>query len=50
MTTGRINQVSFYFFSKLGPAVYKVFTRETVKFASRAPNPRDLVMPDLLSF
>ena len=50
MTTGRINQVSLYFFSKFGPAVYKFFTREMVKFAIRAPNPRDLVMPELLSF
>ena len=43
MTTGRINQVSFYFFPKFkfadGPAVDKFFTREIVKFAIRARNP-----------
>ena len=43
MTTGRINQVFFYFFSKFkfadGPAVDKFFIQEIVKNTIRAPNP-----------
>ena len=44
MTTGKINQVSFSFFPKFkfadGPAVDKFFTREMVKIAICAPNPK----------
>ena len=44
MITGRINQVSSSFFRNLkfahGPAVDKFFTREMVKIAVRAPNPK----------
>ena len=52
MITGRINQVSFYFFPKFkfadGPAVDKFFTREMVKFGNPCSKSNDLAILPLL--